>query len=42
MKGMRGLCVTVKAELEEMSPKVCALFIENSVVSSLTNTVYFL
>jgi hypothetical protein len=26
MKGMRGLCVTVKAELEEMSPKVCALF----------------
>lgn len=25
MKGMRGLCVTVKAELEEMSPKVCAV-----------------
>jgi len=25
MKGMKGLCVNVKAELDEMPPKVCTI-----------------
>lgn len=30
MKGMRGLCVQVKAELAENSPKVCLMFMCSS------------
>lgn len=32
MKGMRGLCVTVKAELEEMPPKVCQTFLNRHLI----------
>ena len=32
MKGMKGLCVNVKAELDEMSPKVCVIIMASLIV----------
>ena len=32
MKGMKGLCVNVKAELDEMSPKVCVIVMASLIV----------